>query len=261
MEPMTRTTADGTAFALLPPHDGGRAATLLLFAIADTDSLATEPYCRLGRLLHARGWNVVSLDLPCHGADRRKGEPAELLGWAARILRGEDIVAAFRRRVDAVVDHLVATGLADPSRMAAAGTSRGGFMAFHAAAGNPRIRAVAAFSPVTDLAALSEFAVLQNNPLVRRLALVQAADTLFGRTAWITIGDADERVGTDKAVAFANALTAANKARGLEGGITLRVLSTPGHQSFPQWHDEAAEWFARLPFFMDTRTTIEESKP
>jgi hypothetical protein len=77
---------------------------------------------------------------------------------------------------------------------------------------------------------------------------------------WITIGDADKRVGTDKAVAFANALTAAGKARGLEGGITLRVLPVPGHVSFPQWHDEAAEWFARLPFIMDAGTTIEESK-
>jgi dienelactone hydrolase len=261
MEPMTRTTADGTTFALLAPQDGGRAATLLLFAIADANSLPTEPYSRLGRVLHARGWNVASLDLPCHGADRRKGEPAELHGWAARVGRGEDFVAAFRRRVDAVVDHLVATNLADPSRLAATGTSRGGFMAFHAAAGNPLIRAVAALSPVTDLLALSEFAGLQDNPLVRRLALVQAADALADRAAWITIGDADGRVGTDKAVEFANALAAAGKARGLKCGITLRVLPTPGHVSFPQWHDEAAEWFTGLPFIADARTTIEESKP
>jgi len=252
MEPMTRTTADGTAFALLPPQDGGRAATLLLFATADAASLVTETYSRIGRLLHARGWNVVSLDLPCHGADRRKGEPDQLHGWAARTAKGEDFVAAFRKRVDAVVDHLVATGIADPSRLATTGTSRGGFMAFHAAAGNPRIKAVAAFAPVTDLSALSEFAGQEDNPLVRRLALVQAVDALADRQAWIAIGDADERVRTDKAVAFANAVTAAGKARGLEGGITLRVLPVPGHVSFPEWHDEAAVWFQRLRFVMDT---------
>ena len=126
----TLRTPSGTAFAMLPTQTGGPAPTLLLFAMAGTDTLNTEPYCRIGRLLHAQGWNVVSLDLPCHGGDQRAGEPPELPGWAARLKAGEDIVAAFQKRANDVVEHLMATGIADPARLAAAGTSRGGFMAF-----------------------------------------------------------------------------------------------------------------------------------
>lgn len=226
----------------MPIQAGGPAPTLLLFAMAGTDTLTTEPYCRVGRLLHAQGWNVVSLDLPCHGADRRSGESPELAGWAVRVAAGEDIVTAFRERVKDVVEYLVATGLADSARIAAAGTSRGGFMAFHAAAGNPCIRAVAAFSPVTDLLALSEFAGQEANPLPKQLALANAADMLADRPAWITIGDADERVGTDKAVNFAEVLKKAALARQLTPDITLHVRPTPAHASLPEWHDEAAAW-------------------
>ena len=242
MELITSITAAGTAFAALPLHSGERAPTLLLFAMAGTDTLMTEPYCRVGRLLHARGWNVVSLDLPCHGADSRAGEPAELAGWAVRTAQGEDIVAAFRQRVNDVVEHIVATGVADPARIAAAGTSRGGFMAFHAAAGNPRVQAVAAFSPVTDLLALSEFAGQEANQVVHRLALLNAVAALAGRAVWITIGNADERVGTGNASAFARAMTAASQARGLECGVTMHLLPTPGHTSLAEWHDQAADW-------------------
>ncbi|HEY8666506.1 MAG TPA: prolyl oligopeptidase family serine peptidase [Tepidisphaeraceae bacterium] len=242
---MNRTTASGTGFAMLPAQGGGPAPTLLLLAASSADTLSTDSFFRVGRLLYARGWNVVSQDLPCHGADRRAGEPAELEGWAARCAAGEDIVAAFRRRVNDVVEHLMAAGVADPARLAAAGISRGGFMAFQAAAGNLRIRAVAGFAPVTDLLALREFAGQEANPLVRRLALLNTVAALAGppgRAAWITIGDADERVGTDKAVAFAHALMAAGHEAGLANAVTLRVLPTPGHTSFPDWHDQAADW-------------------
>jgi hypothetical protein len=105
---------------------------------------------------------------------------------------------------------------------------------------------VAAFSPVTDLLALSEFAGQDENPLVKRLALVNAAEALAGRAAWSTIGNADERVGTDKAVAFAETLKHAALAQKLSPRVTLRVLPTPGHASLPEWHDDAALWIAKV---------------
>jgi dienelactone hydrolase len=236
------TTNGSTRFCMLPRNGLEPAPTLLLFAMAGDDTLLTEPYCRVGRLLHAGGWNVFSLDLPCHGADKHGGEPAELEGWAARIGQGEDIVASFRFRVNDVVKHLVAAGVADPNRIVAAGTSRGGFMAFHAAAGNTDIRAVAAFSPVTDLTALGEFAGQEQDPLVQRLSLIHAVEALAGRAAWITIGSADTRVDTASAVAFARSLAAARDKQKLSCDITLRVLPTPGHSSLPEWHDAAAAW-------------------
>lgn len=227
-------TAGGDEFVQWPARGG--APTLLLFAWSGADTLTKEPYRRVGSVLYERGWSVVSLDLPCHGGDRRAGEPAELAGWAARAAAGEDFVAPFRQRVNAVVNYLVTAGIADPSRIAAAGTSRGGYMAFHAAAGNPLIRAVAAFAPVTDISVLTEFAGQETNPVVQRLALLNVAAVLADRPAWITIGNADTRVSTDKAVAFAGALKR----------VKLRVVGTPGHNSPPEWYDEAAEWLERF---------------
>ncbi|MEI6211725.1 MAG: prolyl oligopeptidase family serine peptidase [bacterium] len=236
------TTVSGTAYAMLPPHDGAPAPTLLLLAMAGTDTLATEPYCRVGRLLYGQGWNVVSLDLPCHGDDRRAGEPEQLAGWAARTAAGEDVAAAFRQRVNDVVADLVARKMADPARLAAAGTSRGGFMAFQAAAGNPLIRAVAGFAPVTDLLALSEFSSLKDPALAGQLALTNVAGKLAERAVWITIGDHDGRVGTDRAAAFANALRQAAEQQNLKARVTLNVVPVPGHTSLPAWHEQAADW-------------------
>ena len=235
-------TAMGIAYDHLPFPAGAPAPTLLLLASTGFHTLSVEPYCRIGRLLYAQGWNVVSLDLPCHGADRREGEPEELAGWATRIRQGEDIVDVFQHRVNAVVKHLVDTGTADPSRLAVAGTSRGGFLAFHAAIANPTFCAVVAFSPVTDLIALSEFAGQAANPLVQRLALINGVGPLADRAIWIMIGHADERVDTRKAVAFAVALTATRQKLNPGCEITLRLMTTPGHQSLPEWHDEAAAW-------------------
>lgn len=241
-EALMAMTAQGTSYAMLPLHTDTPAPTLLLFAAAAAYTQNTEPYSRVGHLLHSKGWNVVSLDAPCHGDDVRPGEPPELAGWAARIGAGEDIIAEFQARVNDLVEHLVTTGVTDPARIAAAGSSRGGFMAFQAAAACPRIRAVVAFAPVTDLIALREFAGQEQNPLVKRLALANAVESLADRDSWITIGYSDERVDTDKAVAFARALAAASQTRFMTGDVALHVLPVPGHSSFPEWHDDAAIW-------------------
>lgn len=237
-----RATPAGTTFALLPAAAGSAAPTLLLLAMSASDTLTALPYGRVGHLLWAKGWNVVSLDLPCHGADRRAHEPAELRGWAARSAAGEDIVAPFQARVDDVLRHLVATGTADPARLAAAGTSRGGFMALHAAAGNPCLRAVAAFAPVTDLLALDELSGLQTDSLAQGLALPRRCEALADRAVWVTIGDHDARVGTERVVAFVRGLEQQAAARGRPSQAWLRVLPVPGHTSLAEWHDQAAAW-------------------
>lgn len=241
-EVVANRTPDGTAYAMLSPPAKGPAPTLLLFATTGESTLATEPYRRVGALLYAQGWNVISLDMPCHGAEQRKGEPAQLAGWVARTARGEDIAAELCARVNKVLDHLVKSRMSDPDRIAAAGTSRGGFMAFRAAAANPRIRAVAGFAPVTDLLALTEFANMKSNALAQQLALVNVAEKLADRAAWITIGNQDGRVGTDRATAFAKALTQAAEQKKLRARVELQVLPVPGHTSLPEWYDQAAAW-------------------
>ena len=109
-------------------------------------------------------------------------------------------------------------------------------------AADGRIRAVAAFAPLTDLLVLREFAGQEANPLVQRLALAYSAQALADCAAWITIGNADERVDTDKVVAFTRTLVAAARLRGLLCNVSVHLLPVMGHASFPEDHDNAAHW-------------------
>ena len=240
--PEARTTPAGTAFSILPAATAS-APTLLVCATAADETLTHEMYGSSPRILHARGWNVVALDLPCHGADHREGERQQLEGWRDRVEKGESIVPDWQRRVNDVLDHLVTVGIADPERIYAEGTSRGGYMACQAAAGNPKIRAVAAYAPVTELSALREFEGLDAHPLTRQLDLQNSAVALVNRPLWIIIGNADDRVGTDRAVAFARRVAAAAQDQALAPDVTLQVVPVPGHSSLAEWHDEAVEWF------------------
>lgn len=184
-----------------------------------------------------RGWLAVSIDLPAHGADVRAGETSDpLSNWRIRIQNGEDIVETFTDKLTAAFDYLIATNLSDPSRLAAAGTSRGGFMAIHAAARDSRIRAVAAFVPVTDLTALLEFRGMDGNALTNRLKLTNEAPRLRHTPIWIVIGDNDTRVSTARCWEFARAV-------GLPP-VEMHTGPYPEHGYPATAPREAADWIA-----------------
>ena len=243
--PEMRTTPGGTLFALIQSATIP-APTVLVCAMDAKTTLTEDPYGHTGTLLHPLGWNVMAIDLPCHGADQRNGEPAQLDGWRARVEHGEDIVTDWRRRVDDVLKYLVDAGIAEPNRFVAEGTSRGGYMACQAAAGNPAIRAVAAYSPVTDLLALREFDGMKDNALAHELSLVNVADALADRPLWITIGSQDARVGTDGAIAFARRVTAAADKRQQDSNVELHVMPTKGHSSTNAEHEQVVAWILGL---------------
>jgi predicted esterase len=74
--------------------------------------------------------------------------------------------------------------------------------------------------------------------------LRRQADKLADRPVWIVIGNRDERVGTDRAIAFTRELARAAAARKLPALVELHVTTTPGHSTPPAAHDEAAAWLA-----------------
>jgi len=77
--------------------------------------------------LHGMGFNLLAVDARCHGESDEDGH-ANMLKFS------EDIRAA--------VDALAVTGGTDPGRLGVLGLSVGGAAALHAAAHDPRIRAV-----------------------------------------------------------------------------------------------------------------------
>ncbi len=236
----------GVRFGLFGARSATPAPTLFVSAVA-VDDMAKQPvYTETGRRLAAQGWLYVALDPPCHGRDQRPDEPPQLDGWAHRVKAGQPLMEPFTRRCRAVLDFLVAGGYTDPRRVAAGGTSRGGFCALHFAAAEPRVRAVACISPVTNLRVLREFAGIGEEQ-VRDLNVSALAEPLAGRAVWLSIGNHDERVGTDDCIAAARRLAAAGRARNPDNPVVpveLLVGPSRGHGAIEGAYELAARFLA-----------------
>jgi dienelactone hydrolase len=242
-------TPGGTGFGLWGAKPAKPAPTLFIFAGALEDMKKESIYTDVGRILAKRGFLYVGLDAPCHGGDVKPGEPAGLQGWRRRLEKGDGLVPSFVKQASDVLDYLIKEGYADENRIAACGTSRGGFLAYHFAAAEPRIKAVAGFSPVANLLALTEFAGLDKHEPTTRLALVHQADKLAGRAVWLSIGNNDQRVNTDDSIAFVRKVTAAAAAKQKDRTkpipVELLVGAAVGHTIIAKAHELAAEWIAQ----------------
>lgn len=236
---------NGTRFLILgnkPAHP----APLLIMLQGSLESVQKEPiYTEAARILVKRGFISVMIDAPAHGADARPAEANELAAWNSRVGAGEDLLADFLSRAKVLVDWLIKEGYADPHSIAVAGTSRGGFLALHLAAADSRIRCVGAISPVTDLLQLREFSACAHPEAARALEVNTLVAKLIGRPTWISIGNHDERVGTDSAIAFTRQLVAANTAQKKDAPVDLIVHSVPGHRSSVRDHELLADWILK----------------
>ena len=237
-------TGENINFAILGPKPAKPAPTLFIFALDADRTLNSETYRQAGNFLAQRGYLCVSIDLPCHGSQRRKGEAAEIKGWRQRIDAGENVMEEFTQRATKVLDYLIEEQYADPDKVAACGTSRGGFSACHFAMADPRIKCVAAYIPVADLRSISEFNGAETSLLLENISLIRNADKLAGRGVWISIGDRDLRVDTDRAVEFSRALSK-SAANDPSRNIELRVSSIEGHNTPPDAARESAYWIDR----------------
>lgn len=238
------TTPEGIEYGIWGRTDAAPAPVIFMLA-GTIESTLEKPYFRqCGNELSERGFIVVSIDIPCHGT--QAGDCSGLGGWSHQVADNHDFVAESNGRLSRLLDHLIQTGVADPDRIAAGGTSRGGFLAMHFAAYDQRVKCVAAFAPVTDLAALREFADQKQHPLVKGLCLHNQAAALAGRPVWIVIGDRDDRVSTQRAIDLATQLSAAARGRDMTSHVELHVISEPrGHTTPPGSSRLAADWIHR----------------
>ncbi len=233
-------TPSGVAYGIWGEKPAAPAPTLIILASTFEGTLGDPYYRRAGNILGEQGFLCVSMDLPCHGAEHRPGEPEQLSGWRFRAEQGEDFVADFNKRLSSALDDLIAQGYSDPERIAICGTSRGGFMSLQFAAHEPRVRCVAAYAPVTDLVALREFHGSESNAMVQSLDVRRQADKLAGRPVWVIIGDQDERVSTDSAIDLARRITKASLNQKLTSKVDLHVIAEPRGHTTPNGAVEAS---------------------
>lgn len=242
-------TADGTPFGLFSEKPAAPAPTLFIFATG-IDEMGSDParyYSQTGRDLAKDGWVYVALDPPCHGYDRQDGEPAALVGWAHRVKAGQDLMGPFVKRCVAVLDHLIAEGYTDPNRVAASGTSRGGFCSLHFAAGEPRVRAATGVSPVTNPLALSEFKGVTEEQ-AKSINIDSLTDRLAGRAVWLSIGNHDPRVSTDDCVSLARKLvTATRQAKSDLKVVPVELIVGPseGHRAIDEAYKLEAQFLRK----------------
>ena len=235
-------TSEGIRYGLLGDQHRNPAPTLFVFAGGIETSLTHPIYSQACRILKRKGALCVSLDLPSHGKDIRPGEREGLKGWRYRVDQGEDPMEDLVSRASAVLDSLIAEGLTDPKHVLASGTSRGGYAALRLAAHDQRVGALAAFAPVTDLRALSEFEGLEGNPLARPLGLIEYADQLAGCNLWLIIGDRDDRVGTRHTVNLALEVSSRAALQTLPTRVELHVEPSEGHRLPEGAYQRAGKW-------------------
>lgn len=238
-------TKSGIKLGSLHARKSGKTPSILVVGSDLEYSLSNDEINEIGRLLGPAGVASFALDVPCHGADVRPGEPDGLNGWRARLEQNENFVAAFNERISATIDFLVDEGYSNPDRIAVAGTSRGGFMGLNAMACDPRIRCGVAFAPVTELMVLSEFKGLEDHALTQSISLKKVAGALAGRPLWMCIGNHDERVGTDNLIDFSRDLVREAFSQNLPAPVEIHVMQTEGHRIHDTAHQEAAAWLLR----------------
>ena len=244
----------GVRFALLGEAGKGPAPTVLVFGGGMRAGLEDRSGT-LCWILARHGFLSVALDSPCHGEDQRSGEPFGLAGWRDRLEKGEDFLADFLKRTSSVLNHLIRRRVADPGRIVAFGSSRGGFLALHFAAIEPRVGSVVAFAPVTDLLALREFQGTRDQAAARSLDVMELAPKLAGRRLFIQMGHNDERVGGGHAIDFALRVMKLSPyhmkpLQGIWSKDALKLVITPsesrnGHTTYDRAHHDAAAWILR----------------
>lgn len=238
-------TSDGVEFGVWGGTPDKPSPTLILLSGLIPDSFTKTNFLRAAEILGPKGYLCVSIELPSHGSFAKKGY-SNLVGWGKRAAEGDDFVAEFNERMKKVIDHLIEKKMTDPEKIIANGTSRGGFLAVRYAAFDKRVKGAVAYAPVTDLRKLKEFDVAKDVKLVDEMSLAAHVPELVGRPVLIFIGDRDDRVDTDSAIAFARQLSAAAQKADVPSQVEIHVLSEPrGHSLPPGVERFAAEWIVK----------------
>lgn len=229
-----------------PPLSHGKMPALFYFALSGQASLCTDPYNQPAVFLSGFPIRVYSITLPGHEQESQFVHAIKY--WAQEISLGNNIIHQFAEQVRQAIDYLVEHGWIDVEKIAVAGLSRGGFIAAHVAAQDPRIKLILGFAPLTKLTYAKEFADLREHLLAQSLDLQNLIQPLIGRPLRFYIGNRDVRVGTENCFKFIMELAEASFACQIRSAPAELIITSSqgqyGHGTLPHVFQEGISWLS-----------------
>lgn len=228
-----------------PDFSFGPLPALFYFALSAQDSLGLDPFNQPAAYLSSLPLRIFSMTLPGHD----HLPPAQALNfWANEIAQGRNFIHEFVEKAKLAVVTLLDRNILIPDRIAAAGLSRGAFIATHAAASIDLFRWVLGFAPLTDLSFAKEFHDLHQDPLVKSLKLEHCIPSLIDRTLRYYIGNHDTRVSTRRCFDFVEKFAQISFDSMIRSPqIELMVgpsIGRDGHGTSKEVFHEGAQWIA-----------------
>lgn len=227
-----------------PPLEEGPLPTLFYFALSGKESLTLDPFNQPVVFLGKEKLRVFSFTLPAHGPSFENQQSMQI--WSKKLDENENFVLSFVDSSIQNINFLVEKGYIDESYLAAAGLSRGGFMAVHLAAKDERIKTILGFAPITQVDFLNDFKDLAKNPLAVKLSLKNILNELADKHLRFYIGNRDLRVGTSCCFDFINELTEVAFQHGHRSPPIELIISPSigykGHGTPVSVFQDGAEW-------------------
>lgn len=219
-----------------PDLNKGPLPSLFYFALSGEESLTLDPYNQPAVFLAQHPIRILSFTLPGHGPGYATSTAISL--WGKELAEGHNIIAEFIEAAVQNIDYLIEQGIIHPKHLAAAGLSRGGFIATHLAARDPRIHTVVGYAPMTRLTFLKEFAEIHSYAL----DLIHLVEKLVHKKIRFYIGNRDLRVGTKESYQFIETLAETQHQAGYRSPpAELIITPSIGHKghgtSLATFHD------------------------
>lgn len=192
---------DITLYHAGPPLDLGPLPSFFYFALSGKESLCTDPFNQVVQFLHGKMIRVFSMTLPGHENNLPATQAMKV--WADDYLHNRDPIEDFLQSLFQATEFAINNRFADPTKLAIGGLSRGGFIALHAAARDPRFRFIVPFAPITELHRVKEFASMEDHPAIRSLDVMHLKQNLWNRCIRLYIGNHDTLVDTKSCFNFA----------------------------------------------------------
>lgn len=229
-----------TAHIRSPDKPASAPSMLIYLTMTGRQGLELPPYSAPADLAVQHGHFVAGFDLPNHG-ERINSFGEGLDGMAAAIADGhhvfEETIAIGRSLIDRWTSNKVSSGA-----IVVAGVSRGALAAYHLVAAEPRVSAMAAFAPVTNLTVLREFSALPPSDALAAANASALVSRLRDRDHFICINEQDDRVGTLDCVSFFEALS---NPVGPGGKNRLRIDPGATHTVSDAAYREGSVWILR----------------